>query len=118
MPMRVQARDARAPMRLVLRWNPTTGRMAHRVSRLVVAADGANSLLREALGLSAMVDDYRQVAVVAALRTDQGNDGTAYERFTAAGPLALLPLRGAAQHNWRTLVWAARPEDADAPAAA
>jgi 2-octaprenyl-6-methoxyphenol hydroxylase len=81
-------------------------------ARLVVAADGAHSLVREAAGLSAVVDDYHQVAVVAALRTDKANDGTAYERFTPAGPMALLPLRGAAQHNWRTLVWAARPQDA------
>jgi 2-octaprenyl-6-methoxyphenol hydroxylase len=81
-------------------------------ARLVVAADGAHSLVREAAGLAAVVDDYHQVAVVAALRTDQANDGTAYERFTSAGPMALLPLRGVAQHNWRTLVWAARPEEA------
>jgi len=91
-------------------------------ARLVVAADGTHSLVREAAGLSATVDDYHQVAVVAGLRTDQPNDGTAYERFTSAGPMALLPLRGAAQHAWRTLVWAAKPDDAtrllslDAPA--
>ena len=81
-------------------------------ARLVVAADGTHSLVREAAGLSSLVDDYHQVAVVASLRTDQPNDGTAYERFTSSGPMALLPLRGAAQHNWRTLVWAAKPEDA------
>jgi 2-octaprenyl-6-methoxyphenol hydroxylase len=91
-------------------------------ARLVVAADGTHSLVREAAGLSATVDDYHQVAVVAGLRTDQPNDGTAYERFTSAGPMALLPLRGATQRNWRTLVWAAKPDDAtrlmglDAPA--
>ena len=91
-------------------------------ARLVVAADGANSLVREAAGLSAVVDDYDQVAVVAALRTDQANDGIAYERFTPAGPMALLPLRGATRNDWRTLVWAAKPADAtrlvelDAPA--
>jgi len=81
-------------------------------ARLVVAADGAHSLVREAAGLTAIIDDYDQVAVVAALRTDQPNDGTAYERFTPAGPMALLPLRGATLQHWRTLVWAARPEDA------
>ncbi|MET0281303.1 MAG: 2-octaprenyl-6-methoxyphenyl hydroxylase [Steroidobacteraceae bacterium] len=80
-------------------------------ARLVVAADGAQSLVRAAAGLSASVDDYDQVAVVTALRTDQRNDGVAYERFTPAGPMALLPLR-TAQGAWRTLVWAARPADA------
>jgi 2-octaprenyl-6-methoxyphenol hydroxylase len=93
-------------------------------ARLVVAADGAQSMVRGVAGLGASVADYAQVAVVAALRTDQPNDGVAYERFTGAGPMALLPLRGAAggdagnsgtgmgNANWRTLVWAARPDDA------
>lgn len=82
-------------------------------ARLVVAADGAHSLVREAAGLSASVDDYHQVAIVASLRTDQANDGTAYERFTPAGPMALLPLAVADGNCWRTLVWAARPEHAE-----
>jgi 2-octaprenyl-6-methoxyphenol hydroxylase len=95
-------------------------------ARLVVAADGAHSLVRKAAGLTAQVDDYEQVAVVSALRTDQVNDGTAYERFTPAGPMALLPIihggASAAGGNaspqrragaWRTLVWAAKPHDAD-----
>ncbi len=81
-------------------------------ARLVIAADGAHSLVREAAGLSATVDDYRQVAIVASLRTDQPNDGVAYERFTSAGPMALLPLNFAGEACWRTLVWAARPDDA------
>ncbi|MEO6186183.1 MAG: 2-octaprenyl-6-methoxyphenyl hydroxylase [Steroidobacteraceae bacterium] len=80
---------------------------------LVVAADGAQSLVRAAAGLGATVDDYEQVAIVASLRSDQANDGVAYERFTAAGPMALLPLRVAGSSSWRTLVWAARPADAD-----
>jgi 2-octaprenyl-6-methoxyphenol hydroxylase len=110
MPMRVRAVDFGADA-VALTLESDTG-VQQIEARLVVAADGANSLVREAAGVSARVDDYQQVAVVAALRTDQANDGTAYERFTAAGPMALLPLRGAAQHNWRTLVWAARPDEA------
>lgn len=114
MPMRVSAVEPGSDAVGLALESTATGSMgAQRIdARLVVAADGANSLVREAAGLSAMVDDYHQVAVVAAIRTDQANDGTAYERFTAAGPMALLPLRGAAQHNWRTLVWAACPDDA------
>jgi 2-octaprenyl-6-methoxyphenol hydroxylase len=88
-------------------------------ARLVVAADGAQSLVRASAGLSATVDDYDQVAIVASLRTGQASDGTAYERFTAAGPMAVLPLAvaGAAagapsgSASWHTLVWAARPQD-------
>jgi 2-octaprenyl-6-methoxyphenol hydroxylase len=80
-------------------------------ARLVVAADGAQSAVRKVAGLGASVEDYGQVAVVAALRTDQRNDGVAYERFTSAGPMALLPIRGEGD-AWRTLVWAATPGDA------
>lgn len=81
-------------------------------ARLVVAADGAQSMVRKVAGLGASVADYGQVAVVAAIRTDQRNDGIAYERFTSAGPMALLPIRGGGE-AWRTLVWAAAPEEAD-----
>lgn len=81
-------------------------------ARLVVAADGAQSVVRKIAGLGASVEEYGQVAVVAALRTDQRNDGVAYERFTSAGPMALLPIRGEGE-SWRTLVWAATPEDAE-----
>jgi 2-octaprenyl-6-methoxyphenol hydroxylase len=82
-------------------------------AKLVVAADGAQSLVRKVAGLGAVVDDYGQVAVVASLRTDLPNDGVAYERFTAAGPMALLPIRAAGSAAWRTLVWAAKPADAE-----
>lgn len=81
-------------------------------ARLVVAADGAQSMVRRVAGLGASIADYGQVAVVAAIRTDLRNDGIAYERFTSAGPMALLPVR-AAGDAWRTLVWAAAPADAD-----
>jgi 2-octaprenyl-6-methoxyphenol hydroxylase len=82
-------------------------------AKLVVAADGAQSLVRAAAGVGASTHDYQQVAVVASLRTDLPNDGVAYERFTAAGPMALLPIRAADGAAWRTLVWAAAPADAD-----
>jgi 2-octaprenyl-6-methoxyphenol hydroxylase len=93
------------------------GRSVSLRASLVVAADGAQSMVRTVAGLRASVADYAQVAVVAAVRTDQPNDGVAYERFTAAGPMALLPLAaaaGTATGNagacWRTLVWAAQPD--------
>lgn len=60
-------------------------------ARLVVAADGANSLIKQAAGIPSDTTDYRQVAVVCAVHTDHPADGTAYERFTDSGPLALLP---------------------------
>jgi 2-octaprenyl-6-methoxyphenol hydroxylase len=81
-------------------------------ARLVVACDGGASRVRELLGISATVEDYDQQAVVASVLTDAPNDGVAYERFTPAGPMALLPLATGPEAGWRTLVWAARPADA------
>src|SRR3984893_15978034 len=61
-------------------------------ARLAVAADGAHSVLRAAAGIEADVEDYDQVAIVANVGADRPHDGTAYERFTKSGPLAVLPL--------------------------
>ena len=84
------------------------------VTRLVVAADGAQSLVRAAAGIAATRDDYDQTAIIAPVRTDARDDGTAYERFTSAGPMAVLPLRVPGAGHWRAMVWAARPDDAQA----
>ena len=77
-------------------------------ARLVVAADGARSAVRRDAGITAADTDYNQIALVANIATDTPNDGTAYERFTPAGPLALIPLHDG---SW-TVVWARRPEEA------
>ncbi len=62
-------------------------------ARLMVAADGAHSLVRSVAGIEADVEDYDQIAIVANVAADRPHDGTAYERFTQSGPLAVLPLR-------------------------
>ena len=71
-------------------------------SRLLIAADGARSALRDALGLHAEEVDYDQSAVVAEVEMDRAADGWAYERFTGTGPLVLLPHPS----GRRALVWA------------
>lgn len=60
-------------------------------ARLLVAADGSRSALREALGIAAREHDYGQTLFVARLRGERAPDGTAWERFGDAGPTALLP---------------------------
>jgi 2-octaprenylphenol hydroxylase len=62
------------------------------VSRLVVGADGAHSLVRECAGLPVRTRDYRQLAIVATVRTARAHQNTAWQRFLPTGPLALLPL--------------------------
>lgn len=75
---------------------------------LVVAADGAHSLIKQASGIASHAHDYQQVAVVANISTDRAARGMAYERFTPAGPLALLPLRDGSY----TIVWTLEPQRA------
>jgi 2-octaprenyl-6-methoxyphenol hydroxylase len=60
-------------------------------ARLLVAADGTRSGVREALGIGADEHDYAQTLFVARIRAERSPDGTAYERFGDEGPTALLP---------------------------
>lgn len=78
-------------------------------ARLVVAADGANSLVRSAARLEANVEDYQQVAIVAHVASSRPADGTAYERFTPSGPFAVLPL----YDGHYGIVWTLSPSAAE-----
>jgi 2-octaprenylphenol hydroxylase len=68
---------------------------------LVIAADGARSPLREALGIQTRRHDYRQSSVVALVKTSEPHRDTAWQRFLPGGPLAFLPL----QDGWSSIVW-------------
>jgi 2-octaprenyl-6-methoxyphenol hydroxylase len=63
-------------------------------AKLIVAADGAQSAVRSAFGVSAEARDYEQTAVITTVLPQRFHDNVAYERFTRDGPLALLPLDG------------------------
>jgi 2-octaprenyl-6-methoxyphenol hydroxylase len=78
-----------AEVELSLRRGGTESRIR---ARLVVAADGAQSALRDAFGVGAEVADYGQSAVITTVLPQRFHDHVAYERFTPQGPLALLPL--------------------------
>lgn len=60
--------------------------------RVLVAADGARSALRERLGIATRGRDYRQRGVVAHVATTRPHGHTAWQRFLPGGPLAFLPL--------------------------
>jgi 2-octaprenyl-6-methoxyphenol hydroxylase len=77
-------------------------------ARLMVAADGAHSGVRAAAAIDAQVEDYDQVAIVANVGADRPHDGTAYERFTPSGPLAVLPLYDGSYG----VIWSCNPADA------
>ena len=61
-------------------------------AQMVVAADGVQSAVRSAFGVVAEVRDYEQTAVITTVLPQRFHEYVAYERFTANGPLALLPL--------------------------
>ncbi len=61
-------------------------------AKLVVAADGARSSLREWCHLTSRETDYEQVGIIANVTLDTPHQHIAYERFAANGPVALLPL--------------------------
>jgi 2-octaprenyl-6-methoxyphenol hydroxylase len=68
------------------------GSSARLDARLVVAADGVQSAVRNAFGVDAESRDYEQTAVITTVLPQRFHDHVAYERFTGSGPLALLPL--------------------------
>ncbi len=77
------------------------GRTTDVSCRLLVAADGAGSAVRDMLGIGARRTEYGQTAVTGNLLTEKPIGECAYERFTEAGPLALLPLtEGRAAFVW------------------
>ena len=77
-------------------------------TRLLVVADGMRSTTREALGVGLEERDYGQSAIISNLQSERPHCGTAFERFTPDGPLALLPAAGGAV----SLVWALPHEQA------
>ncbi len=84
------------------------GHMLYCRARLVVAADGGRSKVRRWVGIGETRYDYDQTAIVGTIRSELPHRYTAYERFTASGPLALLPLLG----RTCALIWSCSKEEA------
>ncbi len=61
-------------------------------ARLIVAADGADSPVRERFGIECVQRDYGQTAIITNITPQLPHNNIAYERFTDTGPLALLPM--------------------------
>lgn len=75
-------------------------------ARLLVIADGGISLAQQA-GAVIKSRDYEQQAVVGVVETSRPHGFRAFERFTADGPVALLPFE-----NRYALIWTTAPEAA------
>jgi 2-octaprenyl-6-methoxyphenol hydroxylase len=63
-------------------------------TRLLVAADGARSAIREAAAIQNFGWSYGQSAIVTTVAHERDHGGCAQEHFLPAGPFAILPLRG------------------------
>ena len=72
--------------------NNTSNRSTEISASLVIAADGGNSKLKRLLAVEDSWFDHEQTAFAANLQMQLNKVGWAYERFTAQGPMALLPL--------------------------
>ena len=79
-------------------------------ARLVVAADGKNSLARTAAGISVARRRYPQTAVTLNLAHTLPHDDTSTEFHTRRGPFTLVPLKG----DRSSVVCVTAPEDAEA----
>lgn len=59
---------------------------------VLVACDGRDSTVRQLLNIGTTTYDYQQTAIVGVVETDKPHGHVAIERFSPAGPLAVLPL--------------------------
>ncbi|GGE08092.1 2-octaprenyl-6-methoxyphenyl hydroxylase [Aureimonas endophytica] len=78
-------------------------------ARLVVAADGVKSAVRDMAGIRTVSKDYDQSGIVCTVRHERPHGGRAEEHFLPAGPFAILPLKG----NRASLVWTESRRDAE-----
>ncbi len=83
-------------------------------AKLLVAADGGDSVVRRLSGVRIKQRNYEQSAVIANVATDQPHHNRAFERFTDSGPLALLPMAATEnEKNRYSLVWTINSSDKD-----
>ena len=76
---------------------------------LLVGADGGLSSVRKLLDIAQHMTEYGQTALVTTVKSTIPNKNTAFERFTASGPLALLPV----DKNHCAVIWTRTNEDAN-----
>lgn len=90
----------------------TTNQPASMTTRLVVGADGAQSITRRWAGIAIREWDYHHTAIIATVRCQQPHQATAWQRFRKEGPLAFLPL--AHDPKMVSIVWSTERAEADA----
>lgn len=82
-------------------------------AKLVVAADGANSKVRQFLNMPTREWEYGHTAIVTTVRAERPHQFTAWQRFMASGPLAFLPLPEInGEQGYCSIVWSVETERA------
>lgn len=76
-------------------------------AKLLVAADGGQSRVRQTVGLGVTSWDYKQQALVIYIETEYGQQDITWQRFVPSGPQAFLPLTG----NHGSIVWYHSPDE-------
>ena len=84
--------------------------------RLLIGADGGNSVVRTLCGFTTREWSYQQQAIVCTITSASPHQFTAWQRFTTAGPLAVLPLLlpGAPSQHCCSIVWSCDNDQAAA----
>jgi 2-octaprenyl-6-methoxyphenol hydroxylase len=78
-------------------------------TRLLVAADGARSSIRERAGIQSFGWNYDQSGIATTVAHERDHNGRAEEHFLPAGPFAILPLKG----RRSSIVWTEAADEAD-----
>ena len=76
-------------------------------TKLVVAADGGQSRVRQTVGIGVTSWDYKQHALVIYIETAYEQQDITWQRFVSSGPQAFLPLTG----NYGSIVWYNSPDE-------
>jgi 2-octaprenyl-3-methyl-6-methoxy-1,4-benzoquinol hydroxylase len=76
-------------------------------AKLVIAADGGGSKIRQSANIGVTSWDYKQHALVLYIETEYGQQDITWQRFVPSGPQAFLPLPG----HYASLVWYHSPDE-------
>ncbi len=76
-------------------------------AKILVAADGGQSRVRQTVGLGVTSWDYKQHALVIYIETEYGQQDITWQRFVPTGPQAFLPLTG----HYGSIVWYHSPDE-------
>ena len=82
-------------------------------AKLVIAADGKKSAVRELLGTNLFTKNYSEKALVVNFFHEKPHNNIAYEFFLKNGPLALLPMQREKNRNQSALIWSNIPDVVD-----